>query len=470
MLKLTPLCLAALLLQMPAATVQAQTVVAAAAQPLAAQIDAAIAPYYPADQPGAIVLVTKDGKPLLRKAYGMADVGRKIVMTPDMSTRLGSITKQFTAVAILLLAEQGKLALSDPITKFLPDYPMQGKVITIEHLLTHTSGIVSYTSKPGFSDQVGRDVTVAQMIDSFKNEPLQFEPGTRFAYNNSGYFLLGAIIEKVSGQPYAKFLEQRIFVPLGMTRTAYEGHERTAAKRAVGHTRSELGVVPSKPISMTQPFAAGALVSTVDDLARWDAALAGGKLLKPASLARAWTSYKLADGKPTNYGYGWGIGQVRGTDAIRHGGGINGFATHALRLPKENVYVAVLTNTDSGKVATDMVAAQAAAIAIGKPYPTRKAITLAPEALDAFTGSYRINERARFSVERDKATLTLRNNGRDPVTLYPLSADEFFVDDALVTFRFVRNANGVVDRMLLLDEDKQVAHERITEAPAAPAR
>lgn len=470
MFKLTPLCLAAiLLLQMPAASVHAQPSVSAAQQPLAARIDATIAPYFQAGEPGAIVLVTKDGKPVLRKAYGMADVGGKVVMTPDTSTRLGSITKQFTAVAVLMLAEQGKLALADPITKFLPDYPMQGKVITIEHLLTHTSGIVSYTGKPGFGDQVGRDVTVTQMIDSFKNDPLQFDPGSRFAYNNSGYFLLGAIIEKVSGQPYAKFLEQRIFVPLDMTQTAYEGMERAPAKRAVGHTRSEKGVVPSKTISMTQPYAAGALVSTVDDLARWDAALAAGKLLKPATLERAWTSYKLADGKPTQYGYGWGIGTVRGAESISHGGGINGFSTYALRLPKQNVYVAVLTNTDSGKVATEMVARKAAATAMGNPYPARTPMVLKPEALDAFGGTYKFNDKLRFVIERDKGNLVLRRTGSDPLTLTPFSANEFFIDDALVTFRFDRNAGGVVDKLVIVDEKNETVNERVADAAPASA-
>lgn len=470
MLQLTPLCLAAvLLLQYPASAAQAAPAAPAAAsvdQALAERIDAAIAPYYQAGNPGATVIVVRDGQTVLRKAYGMADVAGKAPMRPETSLRLGSITKQFTSTAILMLAEEGKLAVSDPITKFFPDYPTQGKVITVEHLLTHTSGIASYTNKLAYRDTMTRDTSVAQMIDSFKNDPLEFAPGARYNYNNSGYFLLGAIIEKVSGMSYAKFVEQRIFVPLGMTQSAYEGLERAPTMRAVGHSKTPNGWEKSPGLSMSQPYAAGSLVSTVDDLARWDAAVAAGKLLKPASWQQAFAPYKLADGKATNYGYGWMMGKLRGSDWIGHGGGINGFSTYALRLPEHKVYVAVLTNADSGMAQPTMVAHKAAALAIGKPFPEHKAIALDAKALDAYAGAYKIDDKASRTVRREQDHLVAQRTGRPPVALYPYATDSFFVKDAITLYTFARNAKGEVTQMTLDEDGTQWVNLRTGNAAA----
>jgi len=359
------------------APVQAQERARSAAAPrsLATQLDAMLAPQFKGDQPGATVIVVKNGKTLLRKAYGAADLAAKKPLTPGTVLRLGSITKQFTAVAILMLADDGKLALNDPITRFFPDYPTGGKVITVEHLLTHTSGIASFTGKPNYVERMGQDLSVAQMIDGFKNDPLEFEPGTRYRYNNSGYFLLGAIIEKVSGLTYPRFLEQRIFVPLGMKDTAYEGFERSAAPRANGYSAKGKAFEPAAHLSMSQPYAAGSLVSTVDDLARWDAAITAGKLIKPASWKLAFTPYKLNPEKSTGYGYGWGVSTFQGVPAIQHGGGINGFSTYALRLPQQRIFVAVLANRDSGGVPVEDLAKKAAGLAMGKPLSMTKAST-----------------------------------------------------------------------------------------------
>ena len=373
MLKLSTLCFAALvLLQSPsgfADTLPAAAPAAALVDPaLAARIDASVSRYYKPADPGATIIVMKDGRTVFRKAYGMADVAKRVPMTPDTVLRLGSITKQFTSTAILMLADEGKLSVSDDITRYLPAYPTHGKKITIEHLLTHTSGIVSYTGKPAFRATMTKDMTVAQMIDSFKGDKPDFEPGSQWRYNNSGYFLLGAIIEEVSGMPYAKFVEQRIFVPLEMNDTAYEGYERGTAARAAGHSGAWGRYAPNAPLSMSQPYAAGALVSTVDDLARWDAAVSSGKLLTAASWRKAFTAYTLDGGAPTKYGYGWMLDQIQGAPTIGHGGDINGFSAFALRLPSEHLYIAVLSNADSGLVEPQTVAEKIAAIAIGKPH------------------------------------------------------------------------------------------------------
>ena len=465
MLKLSSICLATLLvLHTPFSVAETRPVSAMADSALAASIDAGIARYFKADEPGATVIVLKDGKPVFRKAYGMADVTKGVTMTPDMSLRLGSITKQFTAVAILMLVEEGKLAVSDDITKFFPDYPVKGKKISIEHLLTHTSGIVSYTGKPDFRAQSTKDVTVAQMIDYFKNDPLEFEPGTRYRYNNSAYFLLGAVIEKLSGMPYAKFVEQRIFVPLGMTQSAYEGYERTPTTRALGHTRNEKGFAAASQLSMSQPYAAGSLVSTVDDLARWDAAISQGKLLKAASWKQAFTAYKLADGKSTDYGYGWDIGTLQGAPSIAHGGGINGFSTFAIRLPEQKVYVAVLTNSESGITPASLVATKAAGAAIGKPFPDPTPVKLTASQLDTYSGSYKVDEKTTYVVRRDNDNLVMQRPGRRPLTLQP-SSDGAFFENSINRFEFARGATGEVNQVTALSESAPLVYQRSGPAP-----
>src|SRR4051812_37064486 len=226
----------------------------------------------------------------------MANFELGVPITPDMVFRLASVTKQFTAVATLMLMEQGLLALDDPITRFWPDYPTHDHTITVEHLLTHTSGIRSYTDMPDWPPLWRKDFAVQELIDYFKDQPMPFAPGTRWAYNNSGYVLLGAIIEQLSGLSYAQFMQQRIFEPLGMRQSYYDRTPQIIPKRADGYQKGADGYTNAEYLSMTQPYAAGALASTVDDLARWDRALVSGTLLQPATLARAWTPYQLADG------------------------------------------------------------------------------------------------------------------------------------------------------------------------------
>ena len=432
---------------------------------VAARIDQVLSATYKADAPGATVIVVKDGKTLLRKAYGLADVERKLPLAADTPMRLGSITKQFTSTAILMLVDEGRIRLDDDITVYLPDYPTQGKKITIEHLLTHTSGIVSYTGKPGYALAMQKDLTVQQMVDSFKNDPLDFAPGSRYKYNNSGYFLLGAIIEKVSGKTYDKFVEERIFVPLGMTRSAYEGHERDKAPRAQGYTRAPEGFQPSKPISMTQPYAAGSLVSTVDDLARWDAAVSSGKLLQAGSWQRAFTPYTLSTGSSTGYGYGWETGRLRGAQMIGHGGGIPGFNSFALRLPAEKLYVAVLSNVDSGMAPASEAAYKAAAIAIGKPFPDYQARKLDPKLLDAYAGVYRAEGSDTRTVRRDGERLVLQRAGRPPVTLQAYSETGFFIPDSLQSFEFSRDAQGKVSQLVVHNPTADQVNPRIGDAP-----
>ena len=309
------------------------------------KLDAFLSRRFAPDEPGAAIVVIKNGETLLRAAYGMADLERGLALEPGATFRLGSLTKQFTAVAIMVLAERGKLSVADDIREFLPSYPAQGKSITIERLLTHTSGIRNYTDDENFRRLMAQDMSVEDMIDRFKTAPLQFEPGSKFAYSNSGYFLLGAIIERISGVSYAAFMADEIFEPLGLRCTACDGFERVVAPKAVGYSRKR----PAAATSMTQPFSAGALISNIDDLARWDAAISAGRLLSAESWKQVFTPVKLNNGRTTNYAYGWGAAPLRSRRIFEHGGGIPGFVTHAIRVPDEKLYVAVLANDDGGE-------------------------------------------------------------------------------------------------------------------------
>jgi CubicO group peptidase (beta-lactamase class C family) len=291
------------------------------------------------------IAVVKDGRLLLARGYGMADLENDVPATAETVYRLGSITKQFTALAVMQLAEQGKLSVDDELTRFLPDYPTAGHKVTVHHLLNHTSGIKSYTSTKDFFKRSRQDFSHDELLALFKSEPYDFEPGAKWRYNNSGYYLLGMIIEKASGQKYEKYLEDHIFRPLGMSATRY-GHLRPLIRhRAMGYKPYFGKLINDDPLSMDAPGAAGALVSNVLDLVKWHQALEEGKLLSSASWEAMYRPAKLADGGTRPYGYGWGLGELAGHRTYSHGGGINGFSTMIARYPDDRLAVVVLSNT-----------------------------------------------------------------------------------------------------------------------------
>ena len=282
------------------------------AQPdLANRLDGMLSSRFAADAPGAAVIVVKDGTVVFRKAYGLANLETGTAMRPEMVFEIGSVTKQFTSTAILMLAERGKLSLDDDLRKYFPDYPDKAARITVEHLLTHTSGIKSYTEDPKWPPLWRQDLTPQQVIDLTKDAPLEFAPGSKWNYNNTAYTMLGAIIEKVSGVSYADFIRQEIFEPLRMTHSTYGSFTNVIPNRAAGYTRAASGWENAPYLSMTQPYAAGSLMSNVDDLALWDAAVSSSKLVSKASWDRAFTGFKLADQQDSRYGYGWEIGSYQ---------------------------------------------------------------------------------------------------------------------------------------------------------------
>lgn len=289
--------------------------------------------------------VVKDGHLVLARGYGFADLENGVPATAETVYRLGSITKQFTAMAIMQLVEEGKLSVDDELTKFLPDYPTGGRKITVRHLLNHTSGIKDYTRTRDFNLAEKQHYSHDEMLALFKDEPFDFEPGAKWGYSNSGYYLLGMIIEKTSGKKFEQFLQERIFKPLGMSSTRY-GHSPTLIRhRATGYKYFFGQLTNDAPISMDRPFAAGGLVSTVLDLIKWHQALEEGALVSSASYEAMYRPAELTGGVTRPYGFGWQLGELAGHRVIRHGGGINGFSTMIARYPDERLAVIVLSNT-----------------------------------------------------------------------------------------------------------------------------
>jgi CubicO group peptidase (beta-lactamase class C family) len=300
--------------------------------------------------PGASLLVVQDGKPVKSAAYGLADVEQNVPVTMDTVFEIGSISKQFTAAGVLLLEQDGKLSVDDKVGKYLKDIPDTWTNITIRHLLTHTSGIKNYTGLNGFA--LTRHLTQKQFIDELRKQPLDFQPGTSWKYCNSGFNLLGLIIENVSGKNYWAYMDARVFRPLSMSATGDRLPGRIIPHRARGYEQTN-HVWINRDYDLTDVFSAGAIASTVGDLAKWDAALDSESLLYAVTKEKMWTRSKLNSGKETGYGFGWFIDTVEGHKNIGHGGSTSGFSASNQRFPDDHLAVILLTNTDE-QIATTM--------------------------------------------------------------------------------------------------------------------
>ncbi len=419
------------------------------AQDMTSKFDKILSELFPADGPGGTAIVVKGDKVLYRKAFGMANLELGVPMKPEHIFRIGSITKQFTAAAILKLEEEGKLSVKDDITKYLPDYPTQGHKITIEHLLTHTSGIKSYTSMAEFGAAVRIDKKPEDFIAFFKDQPMDFAPGEKWLYNNSGYFLLGVIIEKVSGKPYDAYLEETFFKPLGMKSSSYGHHAPIVKNRVAGYSKTDAGYVNADFLSMDLPYAAGSLISNVDDIHTWYKSVMAGKVLKPQSLAKAHTPYKLNNGKATNYGYGWFLGDLQGSPTIEHNGGINGFLTCSIYLPKEKVFVAVFSNCEGHS--PDGAARQIAGLTIGKPFEWTK-IALPEKELAEYVGNFENEDGELRAITLDKGQLYSQRQGGSKFEVYPFAKDKFFFNQSTTTMEFRRTASGTIDAVIMRDQ------------------
>lgn len=407
-----------------------------------AKIDSMFNEQYSPDGPGVAVLVAKGGKVLYRKGFGMANIELGLPMKPDYVFRIGSITKQFTACAILKLAEEGKLSLDDDLLKFIPDYPSNGHKITVENLLNHTSGIKSYTGMMQWTDEVRRkDFTPVALIDFFKNEPSDFAPDEQWRYNNSAYFLLGYIIEKVSGMSYADYVEQIFFKPLGMKNSYYGFTDKIIPNRLPGYQKNGERYENANFLSMTQPYAAGSLLSTVDDLHVWYQAVAEGKVVSRESLKKALASTRLKDGNTIGYGFGLSTGNVQGSFSYGHNGGINGFSTSSLYLPDEDIFVAILANCDCADLGdTD---AKLAALALGKPYEW-KTVAFDPAKLPEYQAVYEAKYNGERTISVKDGQLFSQVSGSRMYKLVPTGKDQFHVEESLTDLKFNRNSKGEI--------------------------
>jgi D-alanyl-D-alanine carboxypeptidase len=411
---------------------------------LARYADQLLAATYPAGRPGAVALVVRDGRTLLRQGYGLANLELGVPLQPDMVFAVGSVTKQLTAAAILMLQERGKLSVQDEITKHLPGYPTHGQKITLEHLLAHTSGIPSYTGMAEWLARVRDDLTLPQVIALFQDKPLEFVPGEQWAYSNSGYILLGAVIEKVAGKPYQDFVEQEILAPLGMQRSSYGSFSRVVPGRVQGYERAAEGYRNARAVSLSTYHAAGALFSTADDLARWEQALFAGKLLTQGSLAQMLTPVQVRSGLSTKYGYGWGVWEYAGTRFVEHAGDIFGFLSQVLYVPSEKLLVILLSNNPGQGPGPDLLSLRIAAKALGRALEDRRPVALDPRTLDEYVGVYRFDETLARVITREGDRLFARRTGGEKQPVFPLSPDELYFEETDTRIRFQRDAGGKI--------------------------
>lgn len=419
---------------------------------LTKSIDSLVAPQFEGNQPGVSILVAKSGQVVYKKAFGSASVELNVPIQPDMVFDLGSITKQFTAVAILQLVEQGKIALKDSIQRYIKNFPSKGYPITIENLLTHTSGIPDYMQlDTGDPYAERRDFTPRAIIDLFKTLPLQFEPGTKFSYSNSGYFLLGYIIEQVTGESYYQYVREHILVPAGLDHTFFNQPNKIIPGHVSGYKKEDDRYKKADYWSATLPYAAGDLVSNTADLFKWHQALYAGKVLKKEMLEKAFTPFILKNGTSAGYGYGWYVTDYNGVKSVGHGGAITGFLTDEMYYPGADVYVVVLCNCDC--IPKDELTMSISSLALGKPLQAD--LVLSESVLNRYIGTYAMlpDQKRTMVIFKKDGRLVADVQGQGSFELLfqsetafdfkgiPGASANFIVEDGKVT-KFIVEQNG----------------------------
>lgn len=396
--------------------------------------------------PGLALLVARGDQLLYKGAVGRASIELGVPLQPDQLFRIGSVTKQFAAAGLLKLIDEGRASLDDPLSKYLPTFP-KGEGITLAQLLNHSSGVRSYTGIPGYMNNlVRRELSTAALIDEFKNQPTDFAPGTGWAYNNSGYVLVGAVIEAISGKPWHAYLDEVLLKPAQLSRTFYPGEHRVLPGMVQGYS-----LMPGQPVqgagfvSMTQPHAAGALVSSVEDLWRWNRLLHGGALLKPASYQRMITPEGAAAKGSMRYGFGIVSEQLRGQPWLQHGGGIHGFVSLLSYQPQSQVTVAVLRNSDGRGPNLELISRKLAAYAGGNPYPASQPVPVPLEQLKALEGVFQKEggkaEETRSLRVRDGKLFSTRAGGQ-PMALEPQAGGAFAFANSLSRMDVERDDQG----------------------------
>lgn len=390
------------------------------------------------------VLVARDGEILLDRGYGFANREWSIPNDGDTKFRLGSVTKQFTAVAVMILNERGLVDLDAPVKTYLPDAPAAWDGVTVRHLLTHTSGVPSFTDFDDYEALKTLPATIDSLIARFRDHPLEFQPGERWNYSNSGYILLTAIIEEVSGEPYADFVAGNLFEPLGMSDSGYDSHAAILPRRASGYAPTAEGLVNADYLDMSIPQGAGALYSTTHDLLKWERALFGGQLLRPESLALLTTPVR------NQYAFGLFVREADGDTTITHSGGIEGFNTFMAYDPDRRMTVIVLGNLNGS--GPDQLGRSLLTLARGGTVTLpseRRAVAVEPEALRAFEGVYELSPTFAITVSVADGKLMAQATGQSAFELHPESADAFFLREVDAQVTFTRDASGAVDGLIL---------------------
>lgn len=406
------------------------------------------------------VLVVQGDKVVFEKSYGDANLEWNIPDDSLTKFRIGSMTKQFTAASILLLEERGKLSTDDLVKKYMPDAPPAWDKITIYHLLTHTSGIPSFTSFPDYHATEATPTAPKALVDRFRDKPLEFQPGEKWNYSNSGYVLLGYLLEKISGQTYADFVAENIFKPLGMKDTGYDSNSAIIPHRATGYSPSPNGPVNAGYIDMTIPFSAGALYSTTHDLLLWEQALYGGKVLSAASLKKMTTPYKQ------DYGCGLMIHATKGHLEYEHGGGIEGFNTEMAYYPDDKLTVIVLANLNGG--APGDIAGKLAAVVHGEKVvlqSERKEIKVPHEVLAKYVGYYELAPGIFINMSLDGDKFFTQLTGQPKFEVFAETEKDFFlkVVDAQLTFEM--DGQGKVTDVVLHQNGQDQTAKRSETAP-----
>jgi CubicO group peptidase (beta-lactamase class C family) len=401
------------------------------------------------------VTVVRDNQTLFNKGFGSANLEWDIPNTPITKYRIGSVTKQFTAASILLLEERGKLKIDDPVKKYLPDAPDAWDKITIFNLLTHTSGIPDFTNFPEYQKEQFIARTPKQIVDIFRDRPLDFTPGENMSYSNSGYILLGYLLEKVSGETYQDFLQKNIFDPLGMKDSGYDSNSAIIPRRASGYSTRPGGLVNAGYEDMSNPFSAGALYSTTEDLLRWEQGLFGGKLLSKESLSKMTTPNK------NTFALGVRTGKVNGHTVIQHGGGIPGFATQLAYYPDAKLTVAVLSNVYCNAPA--QLAGNLAAIALGEEValPTvRKEVMVPSNILSKYVGTYELAPGINMTIALEGGHLVGQMSGTGKVPIYAETETKFFSKLVDATIEFFKDDKGAVSHLILRQEGRESVARR----------
>lgn len=400
-------------------------------------------------------MVAKDGKPLFAKAYGMANYEWQTPNTIDTRFRVGSITKQFTAASILKLEEQGKLKTSDAACRYLPECPDAWKPVTIHHLLTHTSGIKSFTAIPAYPELQVKPSRFDAQVKLILDYPLEFAPGEKFNYSNTGYLLLGKIIEKASGQPFEVYFEKEIFAPAGMTSTSVEAPQVVIPKRADGYLSKGGKTERAQFIDMRIPGAAGAVVSTVGDLVLWERALTENKVISASSRARMLTVEK------NNYGYGTTIRTIGGKKRDGHNGGIDGFVSEFHRYGEDGIAVVLLSNFEDmpGQLVGPALQALGTGGKVVIP-EERKAIALPSAILDEYVGRYELAPNFILAITREGNQLMTQATGQGKIPVYAEAKDVLFPTAMVATLQITRE-DGKVTGLVLKQGGREMPAKRL---------